>query len=91
MYWTAIPAIGSTGIAVNIGDMLARWSDKRLHSNLHRVRLPTGPTAQKPRYAIAYFAQSNRSTRMECDTAEPMTAGEYIASRVRSNFAGKKE
>ena len=25
------------GIAVNIGDMLSRWSDGRLYSNLHRL------------------------------------------------------
>ena len=86
MYWTAIPSTIPNGIAVNIGDMLARWSDGRLYSNLHRVRLPTGPAAQKPRYSIAYFAQSNRNTLMECDTAEPMTAGDYLAGRIQSNF-----
>ena len=28
------------GVAVNVGDMLSRWSDGRLLSNLHRVRMP---------------------------------------------------
>jgi len=54
MYWTAVNPVPG-GIAVNIGDMLARWSDGRLYSNLHRVRLPVD--ASKPRYSIAYFAQ----------------------------------
>lgn len=35
--WTPINPV-ENGIAVNIGDMLARWSDHRVHSNLHRVR-----------------------------------------------------
>lgn len=35
--WTPIDPV-ENGIAVNIGDMLARWSGHRVHSNLHRVR-----------------------------------------------------
>jgi isopenicillin N synthase-like dioxygenase len=33
--WAAVPPTDG-GIAINIGDMLSRWSDGRLHSNLHR-------------------------------------------------------
>jgi isopenicillin N synthase-like dioxygenase/tRNA(Arg) A34 adenosine deaminase TadA len=76
------------GIAVNIGDMLARWSDGRLFSNLHRVRMPKDSELNPPRsrYSIAYFAQSDKTTLMKSQDAEPITAGDYILSRVRSNF-----
>jgi isopenicillin N synthase-like dioxygenase len=76
------------GIAVNIGDMLARWSDGRLFSNLHRVRMPKDSELNPPRsrYSIAFFAQSDKKTLLQSVDAEPMTAGDYILSRVRSNF-----
>lgn len=48
MYWTKVNPVEGA-IAVNIGDMLARWSDGKLYSNLHRVRLPED--ASKSRYS----------------------------------------
>lgn len=39
------------------GDMLMRWSDDRLKSNFHRVRVPKAGEYQGPRYSIAYFNQ----------------------------------
>jgi isopenicillin N synthase-like dioxygenase len=90
MAWTAVDPIEG-GIAINIGDMLARWSDGRLYSNLHRVRLPEDAT--RPRYSIAFFAQSDKSVVLDAggggSSSEPITAGEYILSRIRSNFASK--
>lgn len=84
LYWTAIHPM-ETGIAVNIGDMLVRWSDGKLYSNLHRVRLPAD--ASKSRYSIAFFAQSDKHTWIESKDSEPITAGDYILSRIKSNFA----
>jgi len=76
------------GIAVNIGDMLARWSDGRLYSNLHRVRMPKDSELDPPRsrYSIAFFAQSDKKTLIQSHDAEPITAGDYLLSRVQSNF-----
>lgn len=74
------------GIAVNIGDMLARWSDGRLYSNLHRVRMPTEGECDKSRYSIAFFAQADKSALIESPGHAPITAGDYILSRVKSNF-----
>ena len=88
--WTPIDPV-ENGIAVNIGDMLSRWSHHRLYSNLHRVRMPTADECTPPssRYSIAYFAQSNQSTMIQStsDTDPPITAGDYLLSRVKSNFA----
>jgi len=47
--WAAVDPVPG-GIAVNIGDMLSRWSDGRLFSNLHRVRMPVGDECERPRY-----------------------------------------
>ncbi|CAJ1432473.1 unnamed protein product [Effrenium voratum] len=47
------------GIAVNVGDMLGRWSDGRVLSNLHRVRLPSPEECEEPkaRYSMVLFMQ----------------------------------
>lgn len=88
--WTPIDPV-ENGIAVNIGDMLSRWSENRLYSNLHRVRMPTVEECTPPssRYSIAYFAQSNQSTIIQSTskTDPPITAGDYLLSRIKSNFA----
>ena len=83
MYWTAVDPVEG-GIAINIGDMLARWSDGKLHSNLHRVRLPKD--ASEPRYSIAFFAQSDKKAVIKSQNSESITAGDYILSRLKSNF-----
>jgi len=76
------------GIAVNIGDMLGRWSDGRLLSNLHRVRMPTleESTPPKSRYSTAFFMQADKHVKIEGEVGEPITAGDYILGRIRSNF-----
>ena len=77
------------GIAVNIGDMLSRWSDSRLLSNLHRVRMPDTPADDSDvpgRYSLAFFMQADKKALIECSTQEPITAGDYILGRIKSNF-----
>lgn len=45
-------------IVCNIGDQLMRWSDDRLKSTYHRVRLPEGNESRGPRYSMAFFNQA---------------------------------
>lgn len=71
-------------IAVNIGDMLARWSDGKLYSNLHRVRMPL--SGETSRYSIGFFAQSDKNTLISTPNSEPISAGDYLLSRIKSNF-----
>ena len=54
--WMAVDPVPG-GIAVNIGDMLSRWSSGRLLSNLHRVRMPTAAECSPPRsrFSMAFF------------------------------------
>jgi isopenicillin N synthase-like dioxygenase len=76
------------GIAINIGDMLSRWSDDCLLSNLHRVRMPTPIEANPPksRYSIAFFMQADKKAVIQSKHGK-ITAGDYLLGRVRSNFA----
>lgn len=95
--WTDIePAAGA--VTCNIGDMLMRWSDDRLPSTLHRVRMPRpeeidetiDPAQVDARYSIAYFAQADRDALIESPSAKhaPITAADYLQQRIAANFAG---
>ena len=85
--WLRVDPVAG-GVAVNIGDMLSRWADGRVLSNLHRVRMPTGPECGRPRQSIAFFMQADKEALIE-SSGETITAGDYILGRIRSNFAAK--
>ncbi len=91
--WTEVTPVDGT-ITCNIGDMLKRWSDERLPSNLHRVRMPHPDEAVDgvvgPRYSVAYFAQADRDAVIESPSGrhEPITAAEYLRQRIAANFTG---
>jgi len=62
--WTSvIPKNGV--ITCNIGDMLMRWSDDKLLSTLHRVRMPKPEESKGPRYSMAFFCQANKMKKSE--------------------------
>ena len=52
--WLSAPPIENT-LVVNIGELLARWSDGRLPTNTHRVR----NTSNAERFSIAMFHDPN--------------------------------
>lgn len=87
--WTDVPAQDGV-ITCNIGDMLMRWSDDRLLSNLHRVRMPKPGESLGPRYSIAFFAQANKDTVLQGPEQKypAMTGHEYIQMRIGANFKG---
>ena len=85
--WVEVPPVKG-GITVNIGDMLKRWSDSKLYSNLHRVRMPQSrEECAKSRYSVAFFLQADKSALIENESNEPITAGEYFAARINAHFA----
>lgn len=89
--WTSvIPKDGV--ITCNIGDMLMRWSDDKLLSTLHRVRMPKADEPKGPRYSMAFFCQANKDQLIQGPEKkyEPITARDYLLQRINANFAGKK-
>ena len=84
---TALPIEGT--LVVNVGDLLARWSNDRFRSNPHRVVNRSGVA----RYSMAMFIDPNFDTPIipivEGDKPkyEPTTCGDYILSRYDDSFA----
>lgn len=83
----------STGphqLVVNIGDMMARWSNDRWVSTLHRVRSP----AREHRYSVPFFVNPDFHCTVQpivTDGAvarhEPVTAGDYLLSSFDTTHA----
>ncbi len=88
--WTSVEPLPGV-ITCNIGDMLMRWSDDQLLSNLHRVRMPLPEEYQGARYSIAYFAQANTDAIIQGPKKlyEPISARDYLLQRIAANFSKK--
>lgn len=87
--WTSVDATPGA-ITCNIGDMLMRWSDDRLPSTLHRVRMPQAGEYLGARHSIAFFAQANRDAIVQGPSGRyaPISAADYLQQRIAANFSG---
>lgn len=64
--WLAVPLLPGAFI-VNIGDLLARWTNDRWVSTLHRVVCPPlGESDETRRQSIAFFHQPNWDAEITC-------------------------
>ncbi len=86
----ATPVEGS--FVINIGDMMARWSNDRYTSTPHRVINPSG----QERYSMPFFVEPNFDTRISAlegcyDADNParypeISAGDYLLSRFAATY-----
>ena len=60
-HWIYIPPIAGTFV-VNVGELIARWTNDRFTSNIHRAANRTG----RNRYSIPFFMGSNVDTEIRC-------------------------
>ncbi len=92
--WAKAPLVKDAFI-VNIGDMMARWTNDRWVSTLHRVIGPAAKTGGvRRRQSMAFFHNSNYDARIECiptclEAGEdpkylPVQAGQYLIKRFTS-------
>ena len=87
--WTPVAAPAGS-LIVQLGDMLARWTNDRYQSTPHRVVGSSGTD----RYSIPFFVNPDPATVVStidsCITAEhperyePVTAGEFLLARIDS-------
>ena len=82
---------------VNLGDLMAIWTNDRYVSNPHRVVSP--PSVD--RYSIPFFVEPGFHTRVECIPTcqssenpprhDPMVAGPYLLSRFDGTHSYRNE
>ena len=95
--WVDIPPIAG-GYVINIGDLMARWTNDRWTSTLHRVVNPdAGSTVSTRRQSMPFFHNANYSTVVECLPSslaagetpkhEPVLAGRHLAGKSHKAVA----
>ncbi|QJQ96060.1 MULTISPECIES: isopenicillin N synthase family oxygenase [Halomonadaceae] len=94
--WIAVPPIEGTFV-VNIGDMMARWTNDRFASTVHRVYNRSG----RERYSMPFFCGCNYHTVVSClpncsHDGEPARypdtiAGEHLVGRLDATNAHRKQ
>ncbi len=95
--WAAVqPRDGE--FVVNLGDMMARWTNERWASTLHRVVNPPLAMAHSRRLSIGLFVHPNYDQRITCVPTclaageQPrypaISAGEHIRRKIERSHAG---
>ena len=90
-------AVSPETFVVNIGDMMAQWTNDRWVSTLHRVANPPSQAGSSARrLSLVFFHQPNPDAVVECipgcaDVAHPslyppVTAGDYISRKINLHF-----
>jgi len=66
-----------------------RWSDDKLQSTLHRVRMPRADEYLGPRYSLPFFCQANKDAVIQGPDKKyaPITAHDYLQQRIAANYA----
>ncbi|MGK9232631.1 isopenicillin N synthase family oxygenase [Inquilinus limosus] len=92
--WHAVPTVPG-GFVINLGDLMARWTNDRWRSTLHRVVNPPPDAAGSTRrQSIAFFHQPNWDAEIAClptclapgETPRypPVLSGPHLAAKFRS-------
>ena len=81
------------GFVINIGDLMAQWTNDKWISTLHRVVNPPAEVGNFSRYSLVYFQQPNYDVEITClkscvtkDSPEkysPVTSGEHWLSKMK--------
>ena len=90
--WVPVTTIPGT-IVCNVGDMLQRLTNHRMHSMTHQVRNPPAPWCDQSRYSIPFFMHFNSDVSIEtlpqCISADapnryptPISADAYLKQRL---------
>jgi isopenicillin N synthase-like dioxygenase len=91
--WVGVESVPGAFV-INIGDLMARWTNDRWHSTLHRVVDPADPSeARARRQSMPFFQNANWSAEISClptclppdgrPKYEPVLAGPHLMGKFR--------
>lgn len=90
--WADVPHVPGTYV-VNLGDLLAMWTNDRWVSTMHRVVNPGRDDAGRDRISIPFFHQPGRDAVITCIPTctspadpphhAPVTSGEWVLGKTR--------
>ncbi|WP_461666441.1 isopenicillin N synthase family dioxygenase [Gordonia sputi] len=88
--WCPVDPIPGSFV-VNIGDLMARWTNDRWISTLHRVQNPTISGAASRRISFPFFCQPNYDAAIETlpTCLEPGGSSRYATITAGMNVSGK--
>ncbi|TSD90571.1 isopenicillin N synthase family oxygenase [Mycobacterium sp. KBS0706] len=94
--WIPAPPIPNTFV-MNVGDILARWSNDRFASTPHRVLNLSG----RERYSQPFFYDPSMDSVVDCPAAllapgeaprqPPVRYGDYLLDRLNKNYEYRKK
>ena len=93
--WVGVESVPGAFV-INIGDLMARWTNDRWHSTLHRVVDPPGAAGSRARrQSMPYFQNANWSAEVSClptclapggqPRYEPVLAGRHLMGKFRKS------
>ncbi|TXR51959.1 isopenicillin N synthase family dioxygenase [Reinekea thalattae] len=94
--WVDAPPIADSFV-INIGNMMARWSNDRYKSTPHRVYSPSG----KERYSMPFFVEPDFDTNISClpnckpeneePKYQPISAGDWMIYCFNATYAYRND
>ncbi|GLZ01173.1 2-oxoglutarate and iron-dependent oxygenase domain-containing protein [Actinoplanes sp. NBRC 103695] len=97
--WLDVPVIEGAFV-INLGNLMAQWTNNRWASTIHRVVNPPDDLAHLDRISIPFFQQPNPDAMISCIPTcfdednpprhAPVTAGEYFIARSRRIFVERR-
>lgn len=93
--WLDVPVVPGAFV-INIGDLMAIWTNEQWVSTVHRVINPPREHAHRERYSMPFFHQPNYDAAIECIPTctsptnppkfESVRSGEYIMEKFRRAY-----
>jgi len=90
--WIGVTALPNQ-VVVNIGDMMSRLTNHKLHSSIHQVVNPPKKDWNKPRFSIPFFMHPRSEMLLNCLEScvnkenpkqfKDITAGEFLEERIK--------
>ena len=90
--WIPVTALPHQ-VVVNIGDMMSRFTNNKLHSSIHQVVNPPKEEWSKPRFSIPFFMHPRSEMSLNCLSScitennpkqyEDITAGQFLEERIK--------